>query len=54
MAVIRDCMGKSLDHQARIFTNKINIQRNELLYPRLVVTCAASWIISASFAGWLS
>ena len=30
--IIRDCMGRALDRRARIFTNKMNLQRNELLY----------------------
>ena len=43
-------MGKSLDRRARIIMNKMNLERNELLYLCLVFNWAASGIISAEFA----
>ena len=47
-------MGKSLDRRARIITNKMNLQRNGLLYLCLLLTCRVSWTMSASFARCLS
>ena len=46
----RDCMRKPLDGRARISTNKMNLQRNELLYLCLEFNWAPPGIISAEFA----
>ena len=47
--IMRDCMGKSLDHWARIFTNKMGLQCTGLLYLCLLLIWAASGVISVTF-----